>query len=198
MKYILVLLSVVFLSGCTTVVPAVTQYKIKTQVVASEQNAQKCRNKSLKIAQAFSESSLRSSYMNYSQGQNKEYAYSQAEWSESPNISISLELLKHLKASKLFKSVVNSKSRSRSDMILEINIEDFMQYFNEDSTSSYSVVALDLTLIDTKTSSVVATQRFKVKVDTKTLDAEGGVIALSDALDKVIKQNIKWLNGVCE
>ncbi len=198
MKYILGLLAIVFLSGCTTVVPAVTEYRIITSEVGFVKNGGSCEDKSLKITQAFSPSSLMSNHMNYVQGNTKQYAYSQADWSESPNVALSEEILKHIRDTKLFKSVLNSKSRTKSDLILEINIEEFMQYFSEDSTLSYALVALNLTLLDTKNSSVVATQSFNSKVDAKTLDAEGGVRALSGALEQVIGQSLKWLDGVCK
>ena len=197
MKYFLIFLTIVFLSGCTTVVPTVTEYRIISFKPSFVKNDGTCKDKSLKIAQAFSSSSLMSNHMNYAQGKTKQYAYSQANWSESPNIAISEELFKHIRATKLFKSVLNSKSRTKSDLILEINIEDFMQYFNDDSTSSYVVVAVNLTLLDAKNSRVIATDAFSSKVDTKTLDAEGGVEALSDALKNVINQSLIWLDGVC-
>ncbi len=198
MKYILVLLIIVFLSGCTTVVPPVTEYRIVTSKPNFVKNDGVCRDKSLKVAQPFSQSSLMSKDMNYAQGETKQYAYSQAQWSESPNIFVGAELLNHIRATKLFKSVLNSKSRTKSDLILEINIEDFMQYFNEDSTKSYCSVVIELTLLDSKNSKVIATQNFKARVDAKTLDANGGVEALSKALEKVIAQSVKWIGGVCK
>lgn len=198
MKYILIVISIILLSGCTTIVAPVTEYRLITKVPTTTQNSMACRDKSLKIAQAFSSSSLMSQNMNYAQGSTKQFAYSQAQWSESPNLGITSELLKHIRATELFKSVQISKSRSKNDLILEINIEDFMQYFSENSTSSHANVAIGLTLLDTKTNSVVATKTFVSKVDAKTLDANGGVEALSLALQNVLNQTKEWLGGVCK
>ena len=198
MRYILVLISIVLFSGCTTIVPAVTEYRIISNTPAVAKDGRSCKDKSLKVVQAFSSSSLMSHNMNYAQGDLKQYSYSQSEWSESPNVAITNEILKHIRVSQLFKTVLNSKSRSKSDLILEINIEDFMQYFNEDSTSSYSSVVIDLTLLDSKTGSSVATDVFSSRVDVKSLDAEGGVEALNLALQKVIAKSVVWLDGVCK
>ncbi len=188
----------VILSGCTTTVPAVTEYRIVVQKPTLVQKSTSCKTKTLKVAQAFSSSSLMSHHMNYAQGNTKQYAYSQAQWSESPNVALSAELLSHIRETKLFKNVLNSKSRSKSDLILEINIEDFMQYFNDDESSSYVNAVINLTLLDAKAGTVMASETFRSRVDTKTLDADGGVEALSIALEVLIDKSVKWLNGVCE
>ncbi|MEA3331800.1 MAG: ABC-type transport auxiliary lipoprotein family protein [Campylobacterota bacterium] len=198
MNYILSLGFIMLLSGCTTIVAPVTEYRIITKAPTSTQSSRACRDKSLKIAQAFSSSSLMSQNMNYAQGRTKQFAYSQAQWAESPNLGITSELLKHIRATNFFKSVQSSKSRSKNDLILEINIEDFMQYFSEDSTSSHANVSIELTLLDTKTNVVVATRTFVSKVDSETLDANGGVEALSLALQNVLNQTKEWLGGVCK
>ena len=198
MRYILVLLLMMILSGCTTTIPSITEYRISVQVPTYIQKSTSCKTKSLKVAQAFSPSSLMSHHMDYAQGDAKQYTYSQAQWSQSPNLAVSAQLLKHIRETQLFKTILNSKSRSKSDLILEINIEDFMQYYNDDETMSYVNVVIDLTLLDTKTGNVIETNTFSAKVDVKTLDAEGGVNALSSALGIVVEKSINWLGGVCK
>ncbi|MEA2092286.1 MAG: hypothetical protein U9O83_07980, partial [Campylobacterota bacterium] len=91
-----------------------------------------------------------------------------------------------------------SKSRSKNDLILEINIEDFMQYFSKDLTQSYSKVVLSLTLIDAKTSRVIASDTFSAKMDALSLDASGGVKALDAALQDVLSQSVGFLNEACK
>ena len=197
MKYILVLLVVFVFSGCTTVVPPVTEYRVVAKKVDFNTNSKGCEEKILKVTQAFSSSTLMSQQMNYAQGKSKQYSYSQAQWSEPPNISVSAQILKQIRKSNIFKSVLNSKSRGKGDLVLEINIEDFMQYFNEDESKSYAVVTLDFTLVDAKSADTLASDTFSAKVDTVTLDAQGGVEALNEALEKVTKSSLKWLDGVC-
>ena len=197
MRYILVLLLMMILSGCTTTVPSITEYRISVQAPVYIQKSTSCKTKSLKVAQAFSSSSLMSHHMDYAQGDAKQYTYSQAQWSQSPNLAVGAQLLKHIRETQLFKTVLNSKSRSKSDLILEINIEDFMQYFNEDETKSYVHIVLTLTLLDTKTSKPIATKSFEVREDVKTLDASGGVDALNHALEVIINKSIKYLEDKC-
>ncbi|MDP2893439.1 MAG: ABC-type transport auxiliary lipoprotein family protein [Sulfurimonas sp.] len=198
MRELLIILGLL-LSGCATVKPTIADYKIFTKTVQnSNSSSNGCKDKSLKIAQAFSPSSLMSLNMDYMESDNRVFSYSQSQWQESPNDVITFELLKNIRSAGIFSSVEASKSRSKSSWILETNIEEFLQFYTKDMKSSYVNVAVTLTIIDIKTNSVVATKTFSSKADAKTLDAQGGVEALSAALSEVISQNIEWLERVCK
>ncbi|MCK4875267.1 MAG: membrane integrity-associated transporter subunit PqiC [Sulfurimonas sp.] len=197
MKKILILLSIVLLSGCVTTKPSITEYRVVAKTSKVQSVVDGCKEKSLKIAQAFSSSSLMSLKMDYVQEESKIFSYSQAHWNESPNHSVTKEILKKIRDSKLFKNVQISRSRSKNSWVLETNIEDFLQYYSEGLKDSFAKVIISLTLIDSKTNSVIATKTFNSKVNTNTLDAEGGVEALNKALSDILTQNIEWLNGVC-
>ena len=197
-KLIFIALFLFLLSGCTATNSSITEYKIALKTQESNNLSGGCIDKSLKVVQAFSPSSLMSLQMNYVQGESKVYAYSQARWSNSPNKEISSQMLKVLRESKLFKNTQNSKSRSKSNLILETNIEEFMQYYSKDLTESYSYVVISLTLIDAYTSEVLATKTFSAKSDVETLDASGGVNGLGNALSDVLNQSLNFLNEVCK
>lgn len=196
-KLYLIAITIFLLSGCTSPKPPVIEYKVSTKFVNTSSESEGCKRKSLKVSQAFSSNSLMSLKMNYVQGEHKIYTYSQAQWNNSPNQEISSALVKALRDSKLFRNTLSSKSRSRSDLILEVNIEDFMQYFNKELTTSYSNVVISLSLIDAKTRQVLATKTFSAKKEVQTLDASGGVKGLDLALQEVLTEGLKFLNGVC-
>lgn len=197
MRTILIILTILF-SGCTTIKPPVTEYSIIAKDLKIGNNAAGCKNKSLKIAQAFSSSSLMSLNMDYTEQGNRVFSYSKSQWQESPNSFVASQLLKSIRDSGLFSSVHSSKSRVKSNLILETNIEEFMQFYSQDMKSSFVHVVISLTLVDVKTDSVVANKTFSSKFDAKTADANGGVEALSSALSEIVSQNIEWLNGVCK
>jgi len=197
MKLISIII-IFILSGCTTVKLSITEYKIVVDSPNIKSNVDGCRDKSLKISQAFSSNSLMSLKMDYAQDKSKIFSYSQAHWSESPNHSITMNLLKEIRDSGFFKNVQISKSISRNNWILEINIEDFLQYYSEDLKKSFAKVAINLTLIDSKNNTIIATKTFVSKVDVKTLNADGGVEALSSAFSNILTQNLEWLNEVCK
>ncbi len=198
-KYIFTtILMVLFMGGCSTVTPAVTEYKIALNKVTSDISSTGCKDKSLKIAQAFSSNSLMSLEMNYTQGEEKIYTYTQAKWQNSPNQIITAEVLKVIRESKIFKTTQNSKSRVSSDLILEINIENFMQQYSQDLSESSSHVEISFALVDTLTNKVVSSETFKVKKDVLALDAQGGVTGLNDALEELLGQLVSYLDEECK
>lgn len=198
MKLILIAIGMLLLSGCTMTKPYITEYKISTKETQIKHSSGECRDKSLKIAQAFSEKSLMSSMMDYTQSDNKVFSYTQSQWQETPNHAITAYMYNEIKESAIFGSVLSSRSVSKSDMILEINIDEFMQHYSLDMKELSAKVVITLALIDAKTNNIIATKTFKAKVDSKKLDADGGVEALSSALSTVLEKNIEWLSGVCK
>ena len=198
MKIVLIALSMFLMSGCIAVKPTITEYKINTEsikrvpIIANE-----CKDKTLRISQAFSQSSLMSHKMCYTEFQNRVYSYTQSQWQETPNNFLTQELLKNMRDSNLFKTVLSSKSRSKSDLILESSIDEFMQYYSDDAKKLHVDVAITLTLIDAKDATVKSTQTFTSKLDAKTADAAGGVEAINRALEEIFSKNIEWIEGVC-
>ena len=59
-------------------------------------------------------------------------------------------------------------------------------------------VKYNLTLIDMKTSKVISSKTFEHTHDAKTLDANGGVEALTEALREAFKDSMNWINGICQ
>jgi cholesterol transport system auxiliary component len=197
-KFIFIVIAVVFMSGCSVTKPAITEYTINTKVKNIHNTKGGCLNRTIKVSQAFSSTALMSSKMSYVQGEYKQFLYSQSAWANSPNRAITTQIVKLLRETTLFKSVQTFKSRSKSSLILESNIEDFMQYFINNSTDSYARVVISFTLLDSQTSDIVATRTFSAKVNSQTLDANGGVQALNLALENVLKQTSGWLSEVCK
>ena len=87
--------------------------------------------------------------------------------------------------------------QSNSDLVLETNIEDFAQYYNEDLSESFAKVTISFSLIDLKTNKVIASQIFKSKVVADSNDALGGADALNKALGDVLSKSTLWLGGIC-
>ena len=198
MKLFLISLTVVLFLGCSSIKPPVTEYRIVTDNKVTKSVSSACKDKSLKVAKAFSSSSLMSMKMNYMLTNNQTFSYSQAQWSDTPNRAVSLEILRQIRASGLFKYIQSSKTRSKSDLILETYIEDFTQYYNDELSQSYANVVISFSLIDLKTNDVIASKLFKSRATTDTLDALGGSKALNKALGDVLYKNIKWLGEVCK
>jgi len=192
-------ISMIFVvSGCTVVMPHVSEYRINPVIKSSILEKSQCSDKTLKLQEAFSSNSLMIEDMNYAVGKYESDVFTQSKWAETPNRAITSEILKMIRESKYFKSVQNSKSRSKSDLILETNIEDFMQYFSDKEESSLSKVVITNTLINTKTSRVLKSKTFSKSIESKTIDAKGGVVALNKALSEVLTMQRDWLKEVCK
>lgn len=201
MKLILPILLLLILGGCGAKVPVATKYKINTIADIERyktNNNSKCKRESLKVMQTFSSNMLMSKEMNYVLDLNQVYPYSTAQWAITPNRIVSDEYFKMLRELNMFSSVGNSKSRSKASWLLETRVEDFMQYYENDNTSSYVKVAINVTLLDSRTSNVIASKVFKSKLDVQTLDAEGGVAALNKALADILSQSALWISEECK
>jgi len=113
MKYILISGLVVLFSGCiSTKIPPKAEFRINPNTKVKTYATDGCKNKSLKVAQAFSSNLFLSQSMYYGLGSTKQYVYSKSLWSTTPNRAITREFLTLIRDSKLFKSVQVSKSRS--------------------------------------------------------------------------------------
>ncbi|MBU1659640.1 membrane integrity-associated transporter subunit PqiC [bacterium] len=197
-KIILAVMAIFLLTGCTTSRPPVTEYAMNVHLPKINLDKGVCAEKSIKIAHAFSRNNLISLQMHYALGEHKQFSYSESQWTDSPSSLVSLELSRFIRETNLFKNVQIAKSRTKSDWILETNIEDFMQYYNEDASSSYVNAVIIFTLIDTSNNRVIASKTFNSKIQTKSLDAEGGVKALNEALLNIFSQSAPWFGGVCK
>lgn len=194
-SFFIVVIAVIF-NSCSVVVPSTTEYKINAlNSIDKDINTNNTFDKTLKVQQAFGSNDLMSLHMKYSQGNNKEFRYSQSRWVTPPNKAITMEFVSLLRETELFKSVQLSKSVSKSDLILEITIEDFMQYYDNNLKSSFANVSITLTLVKAD-HSVLDTKTFKSKVKVKTLDADGGVVALNQALKDIMLESVKWMGDM--
>jgi len=198
MQLLFIAIITFLLIGCSTTIPAVSEYRINAVTIPSTFTQTGCREDSLKIAQAFSSTFLMTHDMNYGQGPHKQYTFTQSQWAESPNRAISAEISEYIKSTKLFKNVQISKSRSKNGLLLETNIEDFMQYFSEDEKESFVQVRINLTLIDVKSSKVLATKTFESKMEVDSINSDAGVKHLNIALGNVLKNSGKWFSEVCK
>ena len=196
--YLITTVFIFFMSGCSTMHPAITEYRINSKLKIEKFESPQCIDKSLKVAQAFSSGALMSLDMDYAMGNDKQFTYTQSKWALSPNHAISAEIVNILRDMNSFKTVQISKSRTRNDMILETSIDEFIQNYTEDKNNSSANVKISLTLIDAKSSKVVATKSFHKTIDAKTLDSDGGVKALNLALKDVLKQSAQWIGEVCK
>ncbi len=198
MRYILTIIAAILLAGCSVTTPPIYEYRIAPKVTTKTFESNSCSDKSLKVSQVFSATTLMSTKMRYVQDEYMELVFNESKWSTNPNSAINAELVKSIQMSEIFSSVESFKSRSRADLILETNVEEFVQYFSDENKKSFVQVVISFSLVDSKSSNVLKSIRVKKNLEVDTLDAKGGVKALNSALSDVLEQNNRWLSGVCK
>ncbi|HIP54937.1 MAG TPA: hypothetical protein EYH11_05640 [Sulfurimonas autotrophica] len=189
--------SVFLLSGCSSPTPAQHEYRLQTDMQISKSAKTSCATQTLKVDRAFGAREYSSLKMYYVIGKYTQYAYANSRWAQSVNDAVTKEITVYLREMALFKSVQNANSKTENDMRLEITIDDFMHYFDENEKNSYVSVAITCNLIDENTHKTVASKTFHGNMKTDSDDARGGVIALNKALERIVKECGLWLKGVC-
>ena len=195
-KLIGIFLAFVLFSGCTSPMPPAHEYKLSIVTTPLSHEKATCKTKSLKIQNAYGDNIYISLNIYYVKGAYNQYAFSQAKWAQTPRTMITKAITEYLRQNGLFQSVQNSASKTKNDLLLEINIDDFLQYFDENEQNSSIHAAVTCTFIDAKTHKVIAVKTFTQKKKTESNDALGGVKALSSALSSIVKECGLWLKGV--
>jgi len=184
-------------SACTKTQPYIKQYKLDTYVNVNIDKQTICKEKTLKVSHAFSSNSLMLDRMNYMSDKYQMDTFTQSQWIETPNKAITMQTIKAVEYSQLYKNVVGLESHIDSDYILENSIEDFVQYFSKNETESHVKVVIGATLIDAKTKTTLGHKRFEKIKKSTSIDAYGGVVALNAALTAVLEDEVKWLGETC-
>lgn len=197
MRYFIVAI-VIFLSGCSVSVPPIMEYRLAPKVSIEKLQNSSCKEESLKVSQVFSASSLMSHKMRYIEDDYQELSYNESKWATAPSSAINAELVKSIREAEIFSNVESYKSRSRSDYVLETNIEEFVQYYKNENRKSFSRVSIVFSLIDVKSAKIIESKRISKEIQVKSLNAKGGVKALNEALADTLVQNSKWLSEVCK
>ena len=190
---------VIFFEGCSIKSsPPSDEYTVVLQKLPQGTLAYGvCHDKSLKVLEPFGSNEYAASDLHYVVLPNEENHYNLSSWSQPLASTLYREMLRVFEKSKIFGSVANYTSIAKSDYILEMEINDFKQYFSSDMKHSYVVADITLTLIESKRFSIVAQKEFVQKIDTASLDAKGGVDALGSAFEKIASDAVIWLAGVC-
>lgn len=154
-----------------------------------------CGKTSLKISNAFVAAPLVSLKMSYRKDGADVRTFNRHRWLDMPSNAIYDELLAHIRSSGLFGGVFSAKSRVRSELVLELSLDEFMHYF--EGEESFVRVEYALSLIDTSSNKPLASRSFSSKVVAKSGDAVGGVEAYSRAVEELLASSIEWLESEC-
>ena len=198
MKSLIISMSLLFFVGCSITIPHVLEYRINPEIVTIDKPSNQCKNKTLKVSQVFTSNSLKTKSMQYAGDGYKVFEFTESEWGSTPNKAITDALLISVRKATSFATVSGYRSRTKTDFILETNVDSFMQYFSKDNNSSYVDVSLSFTLVDAKSGKPLSSKVVHEEIKTESADALGGVNALNRALSKALNSANIWLDSSCK
>ena len=129
-------------------------------------------------------------YYQESAYQRNPYAYNR--WVDAPITLLQLVIQDRLAQQGLFKAVLSSTSTLAADRRLEITLHDFSQHFGADG-SCEGVVRLRANLVDARKGRLLGSRQFMARVPAGSRTAAGGVVAINEAVSRVLQEMTDWL-----
>ncbi len=199
-KIIFISCFTLFLAGCSLIqrVAAKHEYSLNIHITNHHNLFTACKKDVIKISTLNNNVLADSNFMYYKTGLYKVNNYTQSKWLQMPSFMINSVLIKTLRADNLFKAVISKDSFANADLMLEVVIENFMQYFSKTQKKSFVKVKLHFALINLKTNNIISSQTQMSILKVKSLNAFGGVVMLSKALNNVLNNNSLWLQNICK
>jgi cholesterol transport system auxiliary component len=155
-----------------------------------------------RVHSRYSDSSIKISYPNdiigrsgtniyYSYNRLEDNSYQNSSWSSSSSQLISSIIIRALEHGKVFDSIVDYRSISTTDYLLESEIYHLYHKIRKDI--SLSIVTIRFDLIDLSNNRLIKSRRFNYEIPTKSIDAIGYVEATNIALERLSRDLVEWL-----
>lgn len=193
MKYILSFLGIILFVGCgfKEIEQKPQSYRLKNITVLKP--FEHSDSRILKIQKIEGDSSVMTRSILYEkEGALKPYKYSR--WSEIPSTRLQQIIVEYLEDKKVFASTIPSLSFANSELLLESELQNFEQVFQ--NTSSTIFVKLRFRLVEKENAKVVASTSISSTVKVKDKSTNSVIIAFNEATHNVIKELASWIRGI--
>jgi cholesterol transport system auxiliary component len=191
MRYIVIVLGFLLLSGCSfKEAPVMKVYSIVIPSVSPVSHAQ-YRNKILKVSYPIALGDKLNDNMYYSYSLSDRGSYLNSRWSNNAGRMLQGNIIQILSRARLFKVVVPFASDVNEDLRLESTVFDFSHHVRGEA--SYAVLSMQFTLMNAETGKLVKARRFSYKEHTTTVDAKGYAEAVNRIMAKLGRDLIRWL-----
>ena len=191
MKKTVLILVLLWLSGCSTKQAPLKVYTLHISADIKTVPSSKFRYKSIKVAYPQSLKEKMSQKMRYSYSSAEQGNYQNSQWSNNIGKLLQGTFIEVLDRSRLFKSVLPYTSTVQEDYRLESTIFAFSHHVRGEE--SHAIVSVQFLLISTDSGKLVKSKRFSYKVPTKTKDANGYVEATNEAVGRLSGDLVRWL-----
>ncbi len=190
MKQVALILILLWVSGCSSKQAPMKVYTLNTPTVV-QASGSKFKQKTIKVTYPRSLKEKISPKMRYSYSSAEEGVYQNSQWSNNIGKLLEGTFIQVLDESRLFKAVLPYSSTTQEDYRLESSIFVFSHHVRGEQ--SHALVSIQFSLIDIDRGKLVKNKRFTYKVDTKTLDAKGYAEATNEAVNRLSKDMLRWL-----
>ncbi len=184
------ILILLWVSGCSSKQAPMKVYTLNTPTVV-QASGSKFKQKTIKVTYPRSLKEKISPKMRYSYSSAEEGVYQNSQWSNNIGKLLEGTFIQVLDESRLFKAVLPYSSTTQEDYRLESSIFVFSHQVRGEHSDA--LVSIQFSLIDIDTGKLVKNKRFTYKVATKTVDAKGYVEATNEAVDRLSKDLLRWL-----
>jgi cholesterol transport system auxiliary component len=198
MKVRLLIPMLFLLTGCSVFhkpSPSMAVYDFGIQSLTQNKLLQpNQQRKSLLIADATTPSWLDNTAIHYRLLHNNPlqlYSYANSKW-VSPPAAILTQQIRDRIVANTHEHVIKNSSTAKTNYILHIELEEFIQIF-ESLQSSHVSITLRASLIERNSRSLFAQKNFNIKEKAPTADAAGAVSAFGFASNQLINELIEWL-----
>ncbi len=180
-----------------TVVPTAIEYRLEPHTAIQKAVQDRCAQQSIKVARLQVPDNYTGRSIYYGEGEMKQFAYAYARWAQPLNERVGKIVESSVRNSGRFGNVVSYKTLLPTDYVLQITLNDLMQYFPEEA-SSYVRLDMDILLLNDKGNAIADAKHITLKEMASTRDVEGGVMAMNRVLEKALAEVNIWLGGRCE
>lgn len=179
-----------WVSGCSSKQAPLKVYTLNAPMV-TQTSSSKFKYKTIKVMYPQSLKEKISQKMRYSYSNAEQGVYQNSQWSNNIGKLLEGTFIQVLDESSLCKGVLSYASTAEEDYRLESSIFAFSHQVRGEE--SHALVSIQFSLVNTNTGRLVKTKRFTYKVVTKTMDAKGYAEATNEAVERLSKDLLRWL-----
>ncbi len=194
-RHLVGLLVLLSLSACSTtrMLPAIDSYTISVRQGAVERAASDMQKQTIiKVMDINAEQAFKSTQMIYREQGQQFNAYINSRWNDAPNVLMGRYIQQFLQQSDYFRAVIDERSQSQSDWLIESELIDFSHHIG-DKGRSYVLIIMQVYLIDNKSKNMLATHYIESKNVVAEQNAAAAAVAFNSAANAVSQQLLNWL-----
>ena len=190
-KKLFVVVSLFVLSGCSLKEAAPLKVYTLNSGNVTPVSYSDHRHQTIKVSYPQALKDKLTNGMNYSYSGAEKGEYENSQWSNNLGKLIQGNIIQILVQSRIFKAVLPYESTAGEELRLESTVFDFSHHVRGES--SYAVVSIQFSLIDTDSGKLIRTKRFSYKENTQTFDAKGYIEATNRAMVRLSRDLVLWL-----